>query len=338
MLRIRCARADDLPAIAGLMADCGRPQVRPQLPTLPGEHALVVEAGEGGAVLGCLRLRAAIGLQQPRYWYHVGCVVHAARELQLFQRQRTLLLGNNHTGASELADIAWARSGVPLAEQGLILKLLVQATLLLMARRREAFASHLVVELPGLRDAAGQAPFWLGLGRQFCRRDPLLAREQFGDEWRAHAAALLPRQTIYASFLPPGAQEAIAQAAPSARVLQDVLEAAGMRYSHHISIDDGGPVLEADVDTLGTVTAGRLWSLVQRDAAGPGVPMLVAHGDAGNWHAVMAQATLHGGRLALLPDDLARLGAHSGEQVWAAPLRSEFDAMPAVGGHSAPDA
>jgi len=336
-LRIRTAVADDLGVITALLADCGRPSGNVALPDSASELLLVAESGAGGAVLGCLRLRAAIGLTLPRYWYHVGCTVHAAKDLQRFHRQRTLLLGNNHTGASELAEIAWARSGVPLAAQAAVLNLLVQTALLLIARRREGFASHLIVELPGLRDAAGQAPFWQGLGRQFCRRDPLLAREQFGDAWRAHAATLLPRQTVYASFLSPAAQDAIAHAAPFSRVLQDVLEAAGMRYSHHISIDDGGPVLEADVDTLGTVTAGRLWSLVQRDAAGPGVPMLVVHGDAGNWHAVMAQAALHGGRLALLPDDFDRLGAHAGEQVWAAPLRSEFDAMPA-GGHAGPDA
>ncbi|MCX9157699.1 arginine N-succinyltransferase [Niveibacterium sp. 24ML] len=323
-LRIRSAVAEDLPAIAALMADCGRQQAGVQWPPAAGEHLLVADTGEGGAVLGCLRLSAAIGLRQPRYWYHVGCVVHAARELDLFQRQRTLLLGNNHTGASELADIAWARSGVPLAEQALVLNLLVQTAMLLMARRREAFASHLVVELPGLRDVAGQAPFWQGLGRQFCRRDPLLAREQFGDDWRAHAAALLPRQTVYASFLPAAAQEAIAQASPAARVLQEVLEAAGLRYSHHISIDDGGPVLEADVDTLGAVMASRVWSISLRDAATASVPMLVAQGDAGNWRAVLVQAAVANGKLALAQEDMARLGAGEGAQVWAAPLRSEF--------------
>lgn len=323
-LRIRSAVADDLPAILALMADCGRQQANLNLPQGEGEHMLVADTGEGGAVLGCLRLSAAIGLRQPRYWYHVGCVVHAARELDLFQRQRTLLLGNNHTGASELADIAWARSGVPLAEQALVLNQLVQTAMLLMARRREAFASHLVVELPGRRDAAGQAPFWQGLGRQFCRRDPLLAREQFGDDWRAHAAALLPRQTVYASFLPAAAQEAIAQASPAARVLQEVLEAAGLRYSHHISIDDGGPVLEADVDTLGAVMASRVWVLALRETAAPLVPMLVVQGDAGNWCALLVQASLVGGRLALAADELNRLGATAGAQVWAAPLRRDF--------------
>lgn len=51
----------------------------------------------------------------PRVWYHVGCTVHAASELNLFHRQRTLMLGHNHTGASELADIAWARDEGGLA-------------------------------------------------------------------------------------------------------------------------------------------------------------------------------------------------------------------------------
>lgn len=322
-LRIRTAVADDLGVITALLADCGRPSGSVALADSADELLLVAESGAGGAVLGCLRLRAAIGLALPRYWYHVGCTVHAARDLQRFHRQRTLLLGNDHTGASELAEIAWARSGVPLAAQAAVLNLLVQTALLLIARRREGFASHLIVELPGLRDAAGQAPFWQGLGRQFCRCDPLLAREQFGDAWRAHAATLLPRQTVYASFLSPAAQDAIAHAAPFSRVLQDVLEAAGLRYSHHISIDDGGPVLEADLDTLAAVTGSRVWTLGPRNAGGATLPMLVLVDGERGPHAVQVFATPQGSRLGVDAEELSRVGALAGSQVWALPLRPE---------------
>ena len=77
----------------------------PQLPTLSvhaapaadGEVLLVAQTAalddEPGALLAALRLRQAIGLTLPRVWYHVGCTVHAAPELGLFHRQRTLMLG-----------------------------------------------------------------------------------------------------------------------------------------------------------------------------------------------------------------------------------------------------
>ncbi|HSJ97513.1 MAG TPA: hypothetical protein VLC53_10600, partial [Myxococcota bacterium] len=50
------------------------------------EWLLVAGRGPGEAVAGCVRVRRAIGLDRPRFWYHVGCAVHAAPELELFHR------------------------------------------------------------------------------------------------------------------------------------------------------------------------------------------------------------------------------------------------------------
>ena len=58
----------------------------------------------GSRVLACIRARRCVGLEQPRYWFHVGCRVHAAADLGMFRRERTVLLGNDHTGAAELSD------------------------------------------------------------------------------------------------------------------------------------------------------------------------------------------------------------------------------------------
>lgn len=156
----------------------------------------------------------------PRVWYHVGCTVHAAPELGLFHRQRTLMLGHDHTGASELADIAWAREDVALSDQAATLQLLVQTALLLIACDRARYADRLITELPGPRDSSGQSPFWQGLGRHFYTGD---------------------------------AQAAIAQVHSDALLLRDLLEQAGMRYSHPVNVEDAGPVLEASTADLATV-------------------------------------------------------------------------------------
>ena len=71
-----------------------------------------------------------------------------------------------------------------------------------------------------------------------------------GARWAALLAALLPRQPVYTAFLPAPAQAAIAQVAPGARVLLELLWQAGFRYSHHITVDDGGPVFELALDAL----------------------------------------------------------------------------------------
>jgi arginine N-succinyltransferase len=244
-LQVRPAHAADLPLLGTWL---GR---EIQLPALPHEQWLVVESHDPAPALrAALRMRPAIGLALPRVSFHVGCVVHAAQELGLFHRQRTLLLGHDHTGASELADIAWARGELPLAEQAAALHALLAAAVQVLAQQRRHFAERLVVELPGVRDAAGQSPFWDGLGRHFYSGDPAAAAAAHGPDWRSHVAALLPRHPIYTSFLPPAAEAAIAQVAAPALLLREALEDAGLRYSHHVNVEDAGPILEAGVDDL----------------------------------------------------------------------------------------
>ncbi len=244
---IRHAQAADAPAIAALQGLHGVPTT-PSLPARDHEHLLVAEDGNTAQVDAVLRLRPPIGLVLPRYWYHVGSTVHAAPELQLFHRQRTLLLGNDHTGASELADLAWRVEGLPLAEQAAVLRLLISAALHRAAQQRAHTGPRLIIELPGVRDAAGQSPFWQGLGRHFYSGDPADAEARHGADWASHVAALLPRHPVLAAFLPEAAQAAIAQVPARAGLLRELLQACGLRYSHHVRIHDGGPVLEVDLD------------------------------------------------------------------------------------------
>jgi arginine N-succinyltransferase len=330
-LTIRPATAADLPALATLLSRPGLPAPLPRLPSAPQDVLLVAEQaaeGDTGArLLACARLRGAIGLDLPRYSYHVGCAVHAARDLNLFHRQRTLLLGNDHTGASELADLACAPDGVALADQAAALRLTVQTALLLLARARAQYAPQLIAEMPGLRDGAGQSPFWQGLGRHFYAGDPALAAARLGDAWRSHVAALLPRHAVYTSFLPDSAQAAIAQVQPEARLQREVLEAAGLHYGHHVSIDDGGPVLEADVDTLPAVTTSRVWTLASaahRSGASAGRPYLVladaARGPQSGWRAARLLGGEASSRLLFDAEQMATLGLAAGDTAWALPL------------------
>lgn len=231
--------------------------------TLPAagsaDHWLLVEQAAGRRPLACLRLRAGIGLQTPRHWYHVGCVVHAAKPLNLFHRQTTLLLGSDHAGASELADLCWAHTGLSLAQQAAALRLLLRAALLQLAQQRHAHGDSLIIELPGQRDSEGRSPFWQGLGRHFYAGEMsddgagLAARH--GPDWRALVAVLLPRQPVYASFLPAATQAAIGQVHASAQLLPELLASEGLAYDHHIGIIDGGPVFAACIDRLAVFSA-----------------------------------------------------------------------------------
>ncbi|MBT9492311.1 MAG: arginine N-succinyltransferase [Paucibacter sp.] len=209
-----------------------------------GDHEWLVLADPASAQpLACLRLVQQLGLQMPRYSYHVGRVVHAAVELGLYRSQTTLLLGNDHSGESELADLACAPALSDAAQVDALLRL-IQAALQRIQAQPALFGERLIVELAGPRDQSGKAPFWQGLGAHFYAGDPAAAQAKFGDAWRSHLAALLPRQTLYLSFLSDAAQAAMGQVGDSGQPAARALAACGFGFSQHVRIDDGGPVWE----------------------------------------------------------------------------------------------
>jgi arginine N-succinyltransferase len=197
------------------------------------------------------RLRTGIGTDAPRWWYHVGCAVHAAPELKLMHRQRTLLLGNDLTGAAELdaIELRGLDEGAAAAARASCATLVAQALARLRAAPDTGGLRTLVVELPGVRDAQGRSPFWQGLGRHFhSGGDADAEAARLGAEaWRRHVAALLPRQRLYASFLPDDAQAAIGSVREDLQPLRAALEAAGLRFAQQVRIDDGGAVLRVEL-------------------------------------------------------------------------------------------
>lgn len=310
------------------------------LEPLPGEAGLALAARQpsvdasAARTLGRAVLRRAIGLARPRFWYHVGCTVHAAPELDLFHRQRTLLLGNDHTGSSEWAGAAFDDEALGPAARAGVLRLMLRAALLAMAAGRGHWAPRLVAELPGVRDAAGASPFWDGLGRPFCRHDPAALAAEHGTEAAGWVAPLLPRHPVCTSFLPAAAQAAIGRVHDAARWQREVLEEAGLRYGHHVAITDGGPVLEADVEALPAVLAARAWRVAHaapgEGAGGPDGPeptpwLAFAPAAGGGGRAARVAAATVAGRLRLDAADRDRLGlppdGTPGPAVWALPLR-----------------
>lgn len=189
-----------------------------------------------------LRLVPRLGLTLPRYHFRLGRVVHAAAELGLFRVQTTLLMGNDHTGRAELTELRCA-PGLDAEQQRLALRELIAAAQGLLRERPADFGEALVAELPGWVDDHGRSPFWQALGARFYAGDPAEAQARLGADWRSHLAALLPRQTVYLSFLGPEAEARVLDVREDARPALAALRAAGFPPPEHARIDDGGPVL-----------------------------------------------------------------------------------------------
>ena len=224
--------------------------------------------GTAATPVACLRLRRRIGLTQPRYWFHVGYRVHAAAELGMFRRERTLLLGNDHTGAAELADFGIDAARLQPAQRAALPRMLVGAALLLLHRdqqrrvRTDALP-RVIATLPGARDDDGATPFWEGLGCHFYPGDVAQALARFGHLWRTHVAALLPRQPVYTCLLPAPTRAALAQVHPGSLALMQVLWDAGLQASQ--TVRSPAQCTEAAADQT-VLTAMMEWRALVADA------------------------------------------------------------------------
>lgn len=310
--QLRLATNDDLPMLRALL-----PAADPDTLLIDesgDESVLLVQplAADGAALAasGCIRISRQIGLKQPRYWYHLGCVVHAAAELGLFRRERRLLLGNDFTGATELSDIV----GDMISQ-----RLLLNAALLVLLRDQASAlaAPRVIVQLPGLRDSSGEAPFWLGLGRHFCPLEIALPQTHDDNQWLTQVAALLPRHPLVVSLLHADAQQAIGRVDPAASALHDELFALGLRRGEHVNVYDAGPILEASLDQLARMNRIRQWPIVVRAQLQSPQSCLLAAANATQLWQVPAQLDTDGA-LALTPAVARQIAAATGELRWAA--------------------
>jgi arginine/ornithine succinyltransferase subunit-like protein len=204
----------------------------------------------GDADVGRVRVDVDVGGELARYWYRLGWLVLASPELGLHHRVRTLMLCNDLTGACELSGLETDARLDAATRQAAVDRLVTGAVLWLRASARGSDEGTIFAELGGVRTGDGHAPFWEALGRRFYEGEPSAAAARFGPAWRSHVAALLPRESLLASFLDESAQRAIGVVGDEFSPIAEALRAAGLRSGTFVTIDDAGPVYTAPRDAL----------------------------------------------------------------------------------------
>lgn len=233
--------------------------------TLPqAEQCLVFVLDDEDAkrLIACAVLVPAIGLSEPRYSFHVGKVVHASKELALFAQAETLLLGNDHTGASELCCV----HAFDAANQVAHIETLLRGMLLFVAAFPATFAATMIVQLPGLANAGEQPAFWQGLGSRFHDVEAFPTTKFDADRMKSQVAALLPRHPVYVPFLTEDAQNAIGKVGTQAAAFCALLEREGFAFHGNVDIVDAGPIVECPINRLRTVRQGGAGTLTSAAA------------------------------------------------------------------------
>ena len=332
MMVIRPVERTDLPALMALAGKTGggltslpvdeatlSERIERALKTWQGElpkseqgYVFVLESVERGEVAGICAIEVAVGLNDPWYNYRVGTLVHASKELNVYNALPTLFLSNDHTGSSELCtlflDPAWRKEG-----NGYLLS---KSRFLFMAAFRDRFNEKVVAEMRGVIDETGYSPFWDSLGKRFFSMEFSRADYLCGTGQKAFIAELMPKHPIYTDFLSPEAQAVIGEVHPQTAPARAVLEKEGFRYRNYVDIFDGGPTLECDIDHVRAIRKSRLVEVVVgQSAPGEWPACIVANEQYHQFRAMLINVDPNIERLVLSAAQLDALKCKAGDPV-----------------------
>lgn len=269
-------------------------------------------------VVGISAIEAAVGLDEPWYNFRVGTLVHASRELGVYNTHPTLFLANDHTNHTELCSLfldATYRHG----KNGVLLS---KSRLAFIAEFPDRFDRKVIAELRGKLDGEGRSPFWEGLGRHFFAMDFSRADYLTGIGHKAFVAELMPRHPLYTTFLPESARAVIGEVHTDTLPARKLLESEGFRYEGYIDIFDAGPTVECYRDNIRTVRDSRVLpvAIVDTPPAPEDIFHLVSNRRFHHFRATIVQAPRRSRPLPVSRAVAAALDLHVGDSVRAVPL------------------
>ncbi|GAB3266532.1 arginine N-succinyltransferase [Chitinimonas naiadis] len=277
-------------------------------------YFFVMEAMDGGELVGVSGIVASAGFNEPFYSYRNEAFVHASPGLNIHNRIHALSLCHDLTGNSLLSSF-YLREGLHFTRWS---DLLSRARLLFIAQWPERFAEAVVSEMIGVTDPQGNSAFWDAVGRVFFGIDYQEAELHCGIKGRKFIAELMPQHPLYVPLLSDAAQEVMGQVGEHARVPYDILTREGFETENYIDIFDGGPTLYASTRGIRTVAQSQL-ATVASGKAGPHA-FLVATTRQHDFRATVAEAEHCDGHIVLSTEILNALALAPGDTVRIAPL------------------
>jgi arginine N-succinyltransferase len=216
-------------------------------------YLFVMQDQETQEVVGTSGIASSVGLDDAFYHYHLSKVVHASRELDIYNTVDILTLCNDYTGVSEICTLFLRQN----ARQGLNGRLLSKFRFLFMMEHRSRFAETIIAEMRGINDENGQSPFWPWLEEHFFSMDFPTADYLTGIGQKQFIAELMPKYPIYVSLLSKQAQAVIGQVHEKTKPALQLLEQEGFSCRGYVDIFDAGPTIEANLNHIRSAQASR---------------------------------------------------------------------------------
>jgi len=216
--------------------------------TSNASYLFVMEDTETGDVVGTSGIASGVGLDDAFYHYHLSKVVHASRELDVYNTVDILTLCNDYTGVSEICTLFLREK----AREGLNGRLLSKFRFLFMVEHQHRFAEIIIAEMRGISDEDGKSPFWQWLEEHFFSMDFPTADYLTGIGQKQFIAELMPKYPIYVSLLSKEAQAVIGKVHEKTKPALKMLEREGFCCRGYVDIFDAGPTVEANLKHIRT--------------------------------------------------------------------------------------
>lgn len=192
----------------------------------------------------------------------------------------------------------------------------------LIGLHRKRFADRVLAEMMAPITPDGQNLVWDHLGRRFI---PLSYDEadRFCQYSREFMIALLPREPIHLSLLPPTVRQNIGEVGPETKPARRMLEKLGFSFRGYVDPFDGGPYLDCPTGEIEPVRSTVTLSLGRPREPGKGsVRCIVSVLDRdGEFRAVDAAADLSvKGEVSIAEESMSALEAEPGARVGVTPF------------------
>lgn len=269
MLLIRPLQESDLDDLYSMAQNAGK-----GLTTLPADRALLQRkiertresfnqrcAPEAGLYLFALEdtqtrktvgisgIEARVGLEEVFYNYRLSVTVNASRELGVHVRAPTLHLSNDMTDTTEICSLL-LDGNYQGGGNGLLLS---RCRFMFLDDFRRHFSGKVFAEMRGVSDKDGCSPLWDALGSKFFDMEFSQADMLSGLGNKSFIAELMPKYPIYLPMLPDNARAVIGMVHDNTRPALKMLQAEGFNFNGMVDIFDGGPAVEAFVNSIRTV-------------------------------------------------------------------------------------
>jgi arginine N-succinyltransferase len=225
-------------------------------------YLFVMQDQETHDVVGTSGILSGVGLDDAFYHYHLSKVVHASRELKIYNNVDILTLCNDYTGVSEICTLFLRQR----AREGLNGRLLSKFRFLFMMEHKHRFAETIIAEMRGINNDKGQSPFWQWLEEHFFSIDFPTADYLTGIGQKQFIAELMPKYPIYVSLLSKEAQNVIGQVHAKTKPALQLLEQEGFSCRGYVDIFDAGPTVEANLKHIRSAQASRKMQIKVVDA------------------------------------------------------------------------